>query len=85
MTDDARKLHEAAERHRAPTGTVTPRYRAPVHAHLVRRRGLTRAYVLGLPITAMCGHRFIPTRDPAGLPPCRGCAQVRAILVAEQW
>ena len=45
----------------------------PDKAHLVQRLGLTRAYVLGEGITALCGQRFVPTRDPAGLTLCAGC------------
>lgn len=54
----------------APTAGV------PVKAHLVQRVGLTRAYVLGEAITALCGHRFVPTRDPAGRELCGGCEVV---------
>lgn len=85
MTRKASKQHGDGEQPRDSAGPVTRPYQPPVHAHIVRRRGLTRAYVLGLPITAMCGHRFIPTRDPAGLKLCPGCEQVHAILLAEQW
>ncbi len=32
-----------------------------------------RGYVLGEEITALCGERFIPTRDPYQYPVCEAC------------
>jgi hypothetical protein len=32
-----------------------------------------RGYVLGEEITALCGEKFIPTRDPYQYPVCEGC------------
>ena len=44
-------------------------------AHLVPRAGLTGAYVLGLPVSAICGIRFVPSRNADPLPLCAGCAR----------
>lgn len=61
---------------RYPTGDerdgATP---APSVAHYVMRHGLTHAYALGLPVVALCGQVFIPTRDPSSLPLCDECRQ----------
>jgi hypothetical protein len=38
-----------------------------------------RGYVLGEEITALCGEKFIPTRDPNKYPVCEAC---RAVLSA---
>ena len=34
-----------------------------------------RGYVLGEEITALCGEKFIPTRDPNKYPVCEACRQ----------
>lgn len=39
------------------------------------------AMVTGTPITALCGKRFVPQRDPKKYPVCPPCAEKRAILL----
>lgn len=34
------------------------------------------ARVLGLPLTALCGHVLVPSRDPRSLPDCEPCLDV---------
>lgn len=34
------------------------------------------ARVLGLPVTALCGHVLVPSRDPRTLPDCARCLEV---------
>lgn len=36
----------------------------------------------GLEVTALCGHRWVPTRDPIRHPVCQACMDVAAALVA---
>lgn len=61
------------------TGTGTPR-----HAHIVRKRGgsadamITEAVVMGNEVEALCGYRWVPSRDPSGLPVCPACREVLA-------
>lgn len=49
-------------------------------AHIGRAAEVNRAYVTGETITALCGKRFVPTRDPERYPVCPRCAQVLARL-----
>lgn len=42
-------------------------------AHIIRKDDQMRGYVLGEEITALCGERFIPTRDPYQYPVCEAC------------
>jgi hypothetical protein len=47
-------------------------------AHIIRKDDQMRGYVLGEEITALCGERFIPTRDPERYPVCEGCREALA-------
>ena len=49
-------------------------------AHIVRADDQMRGYVLGEEVVALCGKRFVPTRDPTRYPVCPDC---RARL--EEW
>ena len=44
-------------------------------AHIIRKDDQMRGYVLGEEITALCGEKFIPTRDPERYPVCEGCRE----------
>jgi hypothetical protein len=48
----------------------------PEVAHIGRRDDVTRAYITGEPIKALCGIVFVPTRDPSQYPPCQACEAV---------
>lgn len=54
----------------------------PRAAHIVRKKGLTEAYVMGNAVQALCGVIFVPSRDPEALPVCEGCLKVRAQIAA---
>lgn len=45
-------------------------------AHIIRKNDQMRGYVLGEEITALCGEKFIPTRDPYQYPVCEACRDV---------
>lgn len=45
-------------------------------AHIGRAADVNRAYVTGETITALCGKRFVPTRDPEKYPVCQRCKAV---------
>ena len=47
-------------------------------AHYVPASELNRALVHGTPVTALCGKRWIPHRDPERYPVCPTCVEVRA-------
>jgi len=53
-------------------------------AHIVKRPAdresadgwVTEARVLGLEVEALCGHRWIPAKDPEKYPVCQTCRDV---------
>lgn len=47
-------------------------------AHIIRKDDQMRGYVLGEEITALCGTKFIPTRDPDRYPVCEACREALA-------
>ena len=44
-------------------------------AHYARKDDVTRAYVTGEAIVALCGKKWVPTRDPKGYPICPTCKE----------
>ena len=48
---------------------------SPRMAHIVDRRSVTEAYVMGTPLEALCGAVFVPARDPKSLPVCEACKE----------
>lgn len=49
-------------------------------AHIVRKDDQMRGYVLGEPIVALCGKKWVPSRDPTRYPVCPTCKEVLAHL-----
>jgi hypothetical protein len=48
----------------------------PRVAHVVKGKAkLTEAYIMGTPVTALCGAVFVPTRDPERYPVCQACLE----------
>lgn len=43
-------------------------------AHIIRKSDHMRAYVEGKEVQALCGKRWVPTRDPDRFPLCPDCA-----------
>jgi predicted nucleic acid-binding protein len=50
------------------------------YAHYARKGEIARAAVLGGGVTALCGHRFQPVRDPSRFPVCPRCKELIALL-----
>jgi Protein of unknown function (DUF3039) len=44
-------------------------------AHYARKDDVTRAYITGEAITALCGKKWVPTRDPSRYPICPTCVE----------
>lgn len=44
---------------------------------------LTEARVFSLEVTALCGHRWVPQRDPLRFPICEACVEAANIIIAE--
>ena len=47
-------------------------------AHYARKDDVTRAYITGEAITALCGKQWVPTRDPTRYPICPTCVERKA-------
>jgi hypothetical protein len=47
-------------------------------AHYCRKEDVARAYVTGEAIEALCGKKWIPTRDPTRFPICPTCKERKA-------
>jgi hypothetical protein len=45
-------------------------------AHIIRKSDQMRAYIHGEAVTALCGKRWVPTRDPERFPVCPECKVV---------
>jgi hypothetical protein len=48
----------------------------PKEAHYARKDKIAEAYVEGTEITALCGKKFVPSRDPENLPVCPRCKEI---------
>lgn len=45
-------------------------------AHYARKGEITRSYVMGIPVIALCGKRWLPSRLPDKLPICQTCSDI---------
>ena len=49
-------------------------------SHYVRKEKIVESAVSGKPVTALCGKRWIPSRDPNKFPICPTCKEIHAGL-----
>lgn len=49
-------------------------------SHYVSRRAIVAGMVESVEIRALCGHRFVPYRDPTRFPTCESCIELRDLL-----
>lgn len=87
-------MRTSALHNRGMTSTTTrlePRVRPSTgdgddkrYAHIVRAPNadavITEAMVTGTPLVALCGKKWVPSRDPSRYPVCPKCREVRAHL-----
>lgn len=52
-------------------------------AHYAQKGRIAEAYVLGTEVVALCGYRWVPSRDPRGLPVCPACKALVGALHGE--
>lgn len=52
-------------------------------AHYVKKEKIVESAVTGKPVTALCGKRWIPNRDPKKFPICPTCKEIYAGLRKE--
>ncbi len=45
-------------------------------SHYVRKEKITEAMVSGKPIRALCGKKWVPSRDPEKFPICPTCKEI---------
>ena len=45
-------------------------------SHYVKKEKITEAMVTGKPVTALCGKKWVPTRDPEKFPICPTCKEI---------
>jgi hypothetical protein len=50
------------------------------YAHYANKEEITRAAVLGGLVTALCGYKFPPVRDPQRFPVCPKCKELAGML-----
>ncbi|GMU78863.1 MAG: hypothetical protein AMXMBFR46_16560 [Acidimicrobiia bacterium] len=46
-------------------------------AHYCKKADIVRAHVTGEAILALCGKRWVPTRDPSRYPVCPTCKELK--------
>lgn len=49
-------------------------------AHYVRKEKIVESAVTGKPVIALCGKKWIPSRDPNKFPICPTCKEIHAGL-----
>lgn len=47
-------------------------------AHYVRKAEIVKSAVTGEPVTALCGKKWVPSRDPEKYPVCPTCREILA-------
>jgi hypothetical protein len=52
------------------------------YAHYVMKHGLVESMIYGAEVTALCGWKFVPTRDPEKYPVCPRCKRIHEGLPA---
>jgi len=74
---------ETMPAHTKPLLDVVPETSEPLSAHIVKTEPgesaaakVMEARIYGTPLEALCGHVWIPSRDPKQLPMCEQCKEV---------
>lgn len=52
-------------------------------AHYVRKEKIVESAMTGKPVTALCGKKWVPSRDPNKFPICPTCKEIHAGLRKE--
>lgn len=66
-----------------PDTEVVPETGEPIVAHIVKTEPgenaaakVLEARIMGTPLEALCGHVWVPSRDPKQLPMCQKCREI---------
>ncbi len=46
------------------------------YSHYVQKNKITESAVMGTPVIALCGKKWVPGRDPEKFPVCPDCKQI---------
>jgi hypothetical protein len=72
-----------------PDTGQTPQTGEPVVAHIVKTgpeesaaAKVLEARIYGTPVEALCGHVWVPSRDPKQLPLCQACKEIYEVYRA---
>lgn len=68
----------------APSPTITPDVTQPdlddsdegKLSHYAKKEDITKAYITGTAIEALCGKVWVPSRDPHLFPTCTRCKEI---------
>ncbi len=52
----------------------------PKYSHYVKKDDILRSAVDGVPVTALCGKKWLPGRDPEKFPVCPRCKEMLGLL-----
>jgi hypothetical protein len=52
----------------------------PKHSHFVKKDDIMRSAVDGVAVTALCGKKWMPSRDPEKYPVCPRCKEMMGLL-----
>jgi hypothetical protein len=52
-------------------------------AHYVSKEDAMKAYVEGVQVTALCGKKWVPSRDPEKFPTCPTCKELYGIFFGD--
>jgi hypothetical protein len=58
-------------------------FEEPKVAHIVSKYEVMNGYINGVEVVALCGHRFIPTRDPNKFPNCESCKDMLQHMIGD--
>ena len=72
-----------------PDTDETPKTGEPIVAHIVKVEGgesaaakVLEARIYGTPVEALCGHVWVPSRDPKPHPLCQVCKEIYEVYRA---
>jgi hypothetical protein len=51
-------------------------------SHIIRKSDEMKGYVMGEPVVALCGKKWVPSRDPQKFPVCPTCLEVLGAIRA---
>jgi hypothetical protein len=61
--------------------SVIDNFKEKKFAHYAEKTSVTKGYILGTPVLALCGKLFIPSRDPEKFTICPICKDISEALL----